>query len=74
MSMTRHWKPRRSDRVVIGIVASLAVLVPLGWLWANSLVPDTYSVMGMGVPDYGGGPADAGHTAHALGSVTLVAR
>jgi FtsP/CotA-like multicopper oxidase with cupredoxin domain len=68
MSMTRHWKPRRSDRVVIGIVASLAVLVPLGWAWANSLVPDTYSVMGMGVPDYGGGPADAGHTAHALGS------
>jgi len=29
----------------------LAVLVPLGWLWASSLVPGTYSVMEMGYPD-----------------------
>jgi FtsP/CotA-like multicopper oxidase with cupredoxin domain len=65
---TRRWKLRRSDRVVVGLVASLAVLVPLGWLWASSLVPDTYSVMGMGYPDYGGGTAEPGHTAHALGS------
>jgi FtsP/CotA-like multicopper oxidase with cupredoxin domain len=42
------------------------VLVPLGWLWVSSLVPGTYSVMEMGYPDYGGGPGDAGHTAHAL--------
>ena len=57
---------RRSDRVVVGVVASLAVLVPLGWLWVGSLVPQTYSVMDMGYPDYGGGPGDPGHTAHAL--------
>jgi FtsP/CotA-like multicopper oxidase with cupredoxin domain len=27
-------------------------------------VPDTYSVMGMGYPDYGGGPGDPGHEQH----------
>jgi FtsP/CotA-like multicopper oxidase with cupredoxin domain len=68
MSRMRRWKPRRSDRVVIGLIGSLAVLVPLGWLWASSLVPDTYSVMGMGYPDYGGGPADLGHATHAMGA------
>jgi FtsP/CotA-like multicopper oxidase with cupredoxin domain len=63
----REWLTRRrSDRVVVGVVASLAVLVPLGWLWVGSLVPQTYSVMDMGYPDYGGGPGDPGHTAHAL--------
>jgi len=67
MRMRRHWKPRRSDRIVIGVVASLAILVPLGWLWTRSLVPDTYSVMDMGYADYGGGPAGPGHEAHAAG-------
>jgi FtsP/CotA-like multicopper oxidase with cupredoxin domain len=66
MRTRRPWLRRRSDRVVVGIVASLAVLVPLGWLWVNSLVPDTYSVMSMGHPDYGGGPDDPSHAAHAL--------
>ena len=56
MSTRRRWTLRRSDRVVVGIVASLAVLVPIGWLWVSSLVPATYSVMDMGYPDYGGGP------------------
>jgi FtsP/CotA-like multicopper oxidase with cupredoxin domain len=66
MSARRRWTLRRSDRAVLGIVASLAVVVPLGWLWVSSLVPDTYSVMAMGYPDYGGGPGDPGHAAHAL--------
>jgi FtsP/CotA-like multicopper oxidase with cupredoxin domain len=49
---------------VIGIVATVALLAPLVWLWADSLVPNTYSVMGMGYPDYGGGPGDRGHDEH----------
>jgi len=57
---------RRPSRVVIGVVASLVVTVPLGVLWARSLVPGTYSVMDMGHQDYGGGPGEAGHGAHAL--------
>ncbi len=66
MNTPRRWTLRRSNRAVVGIVASLAVLVPIGWLWASSLVPGTYSVMGMGYPDYGGGPGDPAHDAHAL--------
>jgi FtsP/CotA-like multicopper oxidase with cupredoxin domain len=43
-------------RLIISIVAALAILVPLAWLWQSSLVPSSYSVTGMGYPDYGGGP------------------
>ncbi|HSK54497.1 MAG TPA: multicopper oxidase family protein [Jiangellales bacterium] len=57
---------RRSDRTVVALLAGVVLLAPLGWLWARSLVPDTYSVMGMGHADHGGGPA-ASHQAHAFG-------
>ncbi|HSR24850.1 MAG TPA: multicopper oxidase family protein, partial [Candidatus Eisenbacteria bacterium] len=42
-------------------------MAPLGWLWNASRVPSTYSVMGMGYVDSGGGPAGshAGHGDHA---------
>jgi FtsP/CotA-like multicopper oxidase with cupredoxin domain len=43
---------------------ALAVLVPLGYLWATSLVPNDYSAMDMGYADYGGGPATSGHGEH----------
>lgn len=39
------------------------MLVPLGYLWAGSLQPHTYSVLDMGTVDRGGGPA-AGHGRH----------
>jgi len=32
------------------------LLGALGWFWASTFVPSTYSVMGMGHPDHGGGP------------------
>ena len=41
----------------------MALVVPLTVMWWTSLVPSTYSVMDMGVVDYGGGPAHAGHGA-----------
>ena len=47
-------------RLIVSIVAALAILAPLAWLWQSSLVPNSYSVMGMGNLDYGGGPV-AGH-------------
>ena len=49
---------RRSTRVrlIVSIVATLVILAPLAWLWQASLVPNSYSVMGMGYLDYGGGP------------------
>ncbi len=40
-------------RLLLALLATAVVLAPLGWLWQVSLVPDTYSVMDMGVPDTG---------------------
>jgi FtsP/CotA-like multicopper oxidase with cupredoxin domain len=40
-----------------------ALVVPLAVMWWQSLVPSTYSVMDMGVVEYGGGPEHAGHLA-----------
>ena len=47
-------------RLVVSVVATVAILAPLAWLWQSSLVGSSYSVMGMGTLDYGGGPVD-GH-------------
>ena len=52
---------RRHLRVVVASVATLAILVPLGWFWWASLLPDTYSVMDMGYVDLGGGPGSFDH-------------
>ena len=46
------------------MVATLAILATLGWFWFSSLVPSTYSVMGMGYADFGGGPVAGGHADH----------
>ena len=40
-------------RFIVACVATLVVLLPLGWMWQGSLMPDTYSVAHMGYPDYG---------------------
>ena len=39
---------------MVALAATLAVLVPLAWMWAASLVPSSYSVMRMGPVDLGG--------------------
>jgi len=57
-------RARRHLRALIATAATLAIVVPLGWLWWASLVPDTYNVMDMGVVDLGGGP-DMDHDMHA---------
>jgi FtsP/CotA-like multicopper oxidase with cupredoxin domain len=44
-------------RLLVACAATLVVVVPVAWLWWSSLVPDEYSVMEMGQPDLGGGPA-----------------
>ncbi|MDX3004512.1 multicopper oxidase family protein [Kribbella solani] len=53
-------KKRRWGRLV-AVGVALAVLVPLGYLWATSLVPGEYNPAEMGYADYGGGPAAPGH-------------
>ena len=47
---------RLGSGVLVGVVLTLAIVVPLGWMWWNSLLPSSYSVMDMGYADYGGGP------------------
>ena len=44
------------------MIATVAIVAPLGYLWQASRVPAVYSVMDMGYLDYGGGPGapDAG--------------
>jgi len=50
--------PFRSTRgrLLLSVTATLAIVVPLAWMWQASLVPDTYDLADMGYADYGGGP------------------
>jgi FtsP/CotA-like multicopper oxidase with cupredoxin domain len=43
--------------VLVPAAVAVVLLGGLGWYWFTTLVPSTYSVMEMGRPDYGGGPA-----------------
>jgi hypothetical protein len=56
----------RRDRVrlVVGLVLTLAIVVPLGWMWWGSRLPASYSAMDMGDMDYGGGPGGASSGEH----------
>ena len=61
---------RRVLKIVLPILATLAIVAPLAWLWQASRVPGTYSVMDMGYLDYGGGAAPdtgGGHGGHMQG-------
>jgi FtsP/CotA-like multicopper oxidase with cupredoxin domain len=42
-------------RPVLPVLATVAILAPLAWLWQASRVPAAYSVMSMGYLDYGAG-------------------
>ena len=48
-------------RQIIAIAAALAIVVPLAWMWQDSRMPGSYSVMDMGYVDAGGGPVSADH-------------
>ncbi len=49
-------------RVLVGVVLTLAIVVPLGVMWWKSRLPSSYSAMDMGVVDYGGGPHSSAHS------------
>jgi FtsP/CotA-like multicopper oxidase with cupredoxin domain len=55
-------KARRGQ--LIAIAATIVVLAPLLYLWQDSRVPGTYSIMDMGYVDAGGGPVSTGHDHH----------
>ena len=49
-------------RLLVAVAATLAIVVPLAWMWQASRMTGEYSVMEMGYADYGGGPVSAaGH-------------
>ncbi len=48
-------------RTLVAVAATLAILLPLGWMWQSSLLPDSYDVAEMGYVDWGGGPVDEHH-------------
>lgn len=55
-------------RLLLACVGTLVIVLPLAYLWQQSRVPSTYSVMDMGYLDYGGGSraAPALHGGHAM--------
>ena len=65
--------PRR--RLWLAALATAALVLPLGWLWQQSLVPGTYDLASMGTADWGGGPVDehaamSGMTGQAVADLT----
>ncbi|HET8614339.1 MAG TPA: multicopper oxidase family protein [Actinomycetales bacterium] len=70
----------RRHSVLLIVLAAAALVGPLAWFWASSLVPSTYSVMDVGDADSGGGQADpaylggqGGHAAEAASGLTSLA-
>jgi FtsP/CotA-like multicopper oxidase with cupredoxin domain len=52
-------------RALLACLVAAAIVVPLAWMWWASRLPDSYSVMDMGVHDFGGGPtASDPHAGH----------
>ncbi|MGI8645934.1 MAG: multicopper oxidase family protein [Nocardioides sp.] len=49
---------RNGRRLWLAGAATAALVLPLGWFWQQSLVPQTYDLAAMGVPDWGGGPVE----------------
>lgn len=64
------WRSRRV-RLVAALAGSALLLGPLGWMWQDSLVPDSYSVAEMGTPDLGGGH-DHDHHDHRVAVPDLI--
>lgn len=43
-------------RLWLACAATAAIVLPVGWFWQASLLPDSYDMAAMGYPDWGGGP------------------
>jgi FtsP/CotA-like multicopper oxidase with cupredoxin domain len=54
---------RGRTRLWLASAATLALVLPLGWFWQASLLPDSYDLATMGEVDWGGGPR-AQHSHH----------
>jgi len=56
----------------LACAATVAIVLPLGWAWQSSLLPDSYDPADMGYADWGGGPATshAGHDGTPVADLT----
>jgi FtsP/CotA-like multicopper oxidase with cupredoxin domain len=60
---------RRMLRVTLPVLATVAIVAPLAWMWQVSRMPAVYSVMEMGNLDYGGGvESPTGPAGHGQGN------
>jgi FtsP/CotA-like multicopper oxidase with cupredoxin domain len=63
---------KRRLRVALPVLATVAIVAPLAWMWQASRMPAAYSVMEMGSLDYGGGaglnPGLGGQGGHGEGN------
>jgi len=55
VALRGRWRPW------LACAATAALVLPLGWLWQASLLPDTYDMADMGYADWGGGPHPVHH-------------
>ena len=64
--------------LLLPVLATVAIVAPLAWMWQASRMPAAYSVMEMGYLDYGGGvqldPDVAGHGGHGRATGTTTTR
>ena len=51
-------------RTWLSLAGAAVLMVPLAVMWSSSLLRNPLSVMDMGGPDYGSGPAGDGHGHH----------
>ena len=69
MTASSEWL-RRRRRLLVPLVVLVVGLGLAGWYWSASLVPSTYSVMDMGHPEFGGGPAHAHGPSRSVAELT----
>ena len=60
-------------RLALACATTAAIVLPLGWAWQASLLPDSYDPAEMGYADWGGGPAAAQAAHHGTPVTDLTA-
>ena len=53
----------------VAVALTLAIVLPLGWMWWSSRLPGSYSALEMGYMDYGGKPPAGGSAHHDMGQM-----
>jgi FtsP/CotA-like multicopper oxidase with cupredoxin domain len=57
----------------VAVAATSVIVLPLGWFWQASLLPDRYDMATMGYADWGGGPSTLHGGDHGIPVTDLIA-